>query len=648
MARQANTNGAIYTNSANCQWFFNLADNADLDTNSGGFTVFGRVIKGVDVLAKFNQFSTNSGIVNYYTFSGDTNAEAFTDLPVTSSSLSAVRNSDLFFANISILSGGKTDTTAPKVTITYPANGAKLTNGSISFQGRATDDKAVHSVYMKAMRYAAFSNETDGEYVFPQTYGLLTNVSGRSSVTYAMPAIHDMLPGSYIAWAISVDGWGNTSRIKYMPYDTDASGTIYYLLVGDYLKYTITTPLVVQAETGGTVTPNTTGTQKNIASTVIATAKANSGNMFTTWTATWVDSSKTVTNTYTANPLSIAMRNSMTLVASFATNYYPQVAGKYSGLFYPTNGIDLTNSGMITITPTSVGAYSGKFYLSNQTVSITGKFDQFGSSHLAFTLPKNTNAINLDMTIDLTNGTGLVTGTVSNAFWTANLTAHRDATKLTTNVVAGKYIMKLPGELGVANQPEGDGYQTVTVAKTAAVTSSGKLADGTVIQPAGALSQDGVWPLFVSLYSGKGILMGWQSAITTNLGGSLQWVRASTSAATNVYSMPIQTTGALLTLPATNTTYNAVLEGGSLETTVTATVTINKTRKLVVGAPSAGALTLTYTASTGLITGKYTPTGGQPAGVFAAFASPEAGGFGSFTNKTGISGRFTLQQKATP
>lgn len=51
-------------NSATSQFFFNLADNSALldDTNnSGGFTVFGHVIKGTNVLQTFNAFQYYSG-----------------------------------------------------------------------------------------------------------------------------------------------------------------------------------------------------------------------------------------------------------------------------------------------------------------------------------------------------------------------------------------------------------------------------------------------------------------------------------------------------------------------------------------------------------------------------------------------------------
>jgi cyclophilin family peptidyl-prolyl cis-trans isomerase len=50
------------TNSATSQWFFNLADNTELDTAEGGYTVFGKVVRGTNVLNRFNLTSTNNGI----------------------------------------------------------------------------------------------------------------------------------------------------------------------------------------------------------------------------------------------------------------------------------------------------------------------------------------------------------------------------------------------------------------------------------------------------------------------------------------------------------------------------------------------------------------------------------------------------------
>lgn len=50
-------------NSASSQWFFNLADNStNLDTQNGGFTVFGRMVRGAAVLERFNDVSATHSL----------------------------------------------------------------------------------------------------------------------------------------------------------------------------------------------------------------------------------------------------------------------------------------------------------------------------------------------------------------------------------------------------------------------------------------------------------------------------------------------------------------------------------------------------------------------------------------------------------
>jgi cyclophilin family peptidyl-prolyl cis-trans isomerase len=65
------------TNSATSSWFFNVADNAFLDSVDGGFTVFGRTLRGTNTL---NRFKLPEGTTNLYFLRSQTGAR--TEVPV--------------------------------------------------------------------------------------------------------------------------------------------------------------------------------------------------------------------------------------------------------------------------------------------------------------------------------------------------------------------------------------------------------------------------------------------------------------------------------------------------------------------------------------------------------------------------------------
>ncbi len=106
----SNTNGTIamarvggLTNSATSQWFINLGNNSGLDTVDGGFTVFGRTIRGLDVLASFS--STSPQKIWRYSLGSN----PFLELPATRFTTGSLTYDDLVYVDITLLNVRVTD-----------------------------------------------------------------------------------------------------------------------------------------------------------------------------------------------------------------------------------------------------------------------------------------------------------------------------------------------------------------------------------------------------------------------------------------------------------------------------------------------------------------------------------------------------------
>lgn len=84
--------------SATSQWYFNLADNSGLDSVDEGFTVFGRVVRGADVLTSF--YGPDIQRVSF----GSDYGGALTELPVIGTDHpSGIGPEDLIYVDVTTL-----------------------------------------------------------------------------------------------------------------------------------------------------------------------------------------------------------------------------------------------------------------------------------------------------------------------------------------------------------------------------------------------------------------------------------------------------------------------------------------------------------------------------------------------------------------
>jgi cyclophilin family peptidyl-prolyl cis-trans isomerase len=184
-------------NSASSAFFFNLGDNStNLDNQNGGFTVFGRILSGTNILQYFNSLSApGNGIF-------DLNSTIPT-LPVNYDSTNPPTDASLFYADFSFLTPPPVDTTPPTVSIAFPGPNAAFTNGSpLTVQGTAQDNVGLAEVYCVLRSLTgAYGGQSQTNTALGTTDWSLDLVSQIGTIE----------PGIYQLTAFAQDGAGNLS-----------------------------------------------------------------------------------------------------------------------------------------------------------------------------------------------------------------------------------------------------------------------------------------------------------------------------------------------------------------------------------------------------------------------------------------------------
>jgi len=314
--------------------------------------------------------------------------------------------------------------------------------------------------------------------------------------------------------------------------------------------------------------------------------------------------------------------------------------GNYTGLFYGSNAVQIQQSGFISVTVSAQGRYYARLQMASSPYSFTGQFDGAG---VASNSLKVYGQSPLQIQWQFMPGDPpTLSGTLGNSSWRGGITAYESVFNARTNPApyAGQYTLVLHGS-GDGNplEPQGNGYGTVNIDTGGLLVFHGTLADGTAVNQTTTISADGQWPLYVSLYGGRGQLLGWvdfTNAAQSDLSGNLNWFKEPIA---NVRSYPSGfditpalegsrfTPGTILAPVLDFTSGILVLSGGNLSTGVTNYISVGAYERLT----GTNRLVMSITPSTGLFRGNApNPLGGLPLIFDGVFLSKENYGAGYF------------------
>jgi hypothetical protein len=270
----------------------------------------------------------------------------------------------------------------------------------------------------------------------------------------------------------------------------------------------------------GTVSPNLNGKSLQVGRRYQMTAMPNPGFLFAGWSGD--------VNTNSAS-LSFVMTNGLVLEASFLPSLFAAAAGTYTGLFFDTNNLDFESSGLFTATLAGNGACSATVRPGTVGYSLSGQFSTNGVFYGV--IPRGTLLTPLQVQLQLdSSATNRMTGQVSDGTWTADIVAYRPVYSAANPAPerGRKYILRFPGSANSLAAPGGDGFGTLTVDELGNIVFSGTLGDGAHITQDSFVTSSGLWPLYASMYSGRGLILGWLSftgpALDT-ISGQVTWFK---------------------------------------------------------------------------------------------------------------------------
>jgi hypothetical protein len=505
------------------------------------------------------------------------------------------------------------DIEKPTLNITAPVKAERWSNSLFHVTGTAKDNVGVASI-----SYQLNSN------LWTE---LVTNVNTTNGWTN---------------WNISLALAPGPNTIK--AYSEDAAGNISITNSVSFI-YVPSTNLTVQTNGPGKFTPDYNNVWLALGTNYSMTATAVKGYVFSNWTGS---TGAVLTNGAT---LKFTMASNLSFTANFISNPFAFAGGTYQGLFYNTNDMTPGSSGFFSAQVSTNGSFTAKFQQGNHTFSFAGQFSLTGGWTTNALKAWDNTAIALQLNL---NGEGVLQGGLTNSSWTAILGANLAASPAPQ--AGKKYTLILPGSSSTT-QPGGNGFGRVSVSTIGNVTFSGTLGDGTAVTPSGLESAEGQWPLYASLDSGNGMVIGWLTFTNDNERGSdieglLNWIRPPQTSATlykagitNEFEVVGSAYSYAKSVPLLQLTNGyAFLEGGGLAESISNQFFLENTSI----AKGSNKLSITFATSTGLFQGSTTNAAGKPVSFSGAVLQKQTNGFGQFINGDQSGSVFLAPQQDTP
>jgi uncharacterized repeat protein (TIGR02543 family) len=384
------------------------------------------------------------------------------------------------------------DVTPPTVTVTSP--GSDVTQPTLLVKGTARDNVGLAGVFCQL------------------------NGGGWQPVSSA---------NGFTNWNTTLQLSGGVNKLQF--YSIDLSGNT-SKTSSVSVVYIVTSALILATNGTGKITRNFAGDLLVVGKSYTVTALPAANNLFSNWSAVGPDGEVTLTN----NPLTFTMQSNMLVTANFVTNSFLEATGEYNGLFYvAATGVSEETAGQLHNFKVSLlGGYSGQLLIGGESYSLSGRFNVAGMASVTVPRPRPAGPLLLELALNWNtlpcHLTGLVSGT-NGGFWSAELVAELAGNELPS----AAYTMLFPpqaAESGAA--APGYGYAAITN-HNGMVTLSGALADGASFNQTVAVSTTGDVPVYASLYSRAGLLLGWLNLTNGSPAGGLVWIKqaAKTSAA---------------------------------------------------------------------------------------------------------------------